>query len=662
MSKTACITGITGQTGSYLAELLLDEGYEVHGLVRRTSSFSTGRIEHIYDKVHLTYGDLADYSSISSWVSELKPDLFFNTAAQSHVRVSFDIPEYTMDIGATGVIRCLEAIRRHSPKTRFLQCSTSELFGSTPPPQNEQTPFHPRSPYGAAKIAGYWATVNYREAYNIFACNSVSFNHECIAEKTPIIISKNGIVDVCSAAELVPLRRKGKSIQSFELDNVAVWDGSDWTKLHAITATRRRETDPDHRMIFVEGRGGIVNSTSHHTMILSDNHEIPAGKLAVGATMKMGGLPDSLPNWTVMTEEMAEFLGLLVAEGCVSSRVQFTNQDPALLNRVSELWLRLFLGTSTSKEYPSGFENGSDVTQLSLNGCSAIGKWIKEQIYCKHSGWKKVPALVLNSPTNIKESFLEGYYAGDGLKAGNGKSVKTNSPVLAQGLCVLYSSLGSGSSVYVEHRGPRAYYQLNLLAGGKIVQHLKKDPSEVRKITEDSDPDEWVFDLETESGVFVAGIGRMVVHNSPRRGETFVTRKITRAAARIKLGLQETLTLGNLRARRDWSHAKDMAKAMYLILTARSPDDFVICSGENHSIEEFLALTFEKLDLDWREYVRFDDRYLRPSEVDALRGDATKIRTTLGWKPEYSFEQLVEEMVQHDLALAGTEKLIKDSR
>jgi GDPmannose 4,6-dehydratase len=326
MSKTACITGITGQTGSYLAELLLDEGYDVHGLIRRTSSFSTGRIEHIYNQVHLTYGDMADYSSISSWVADLKPDLFFNTAAQSHVRVSFDIPEYTMDVGATGVIRALEALRRHSPQTRFLQCSTSELFGSSPPPQNEQTPFHPRSPYGAAKIAGYWATVNYREAYNIFACNSISYNHE-----------------------------------------------------------------------------------------------------------------------------------------------------------------------------------------------------------------------------------------------------------------------------------------------------------------------------------------------SSRRGETFVTRKITRAAARIKLGLQQELVLGNLQARRDWSHAKDIARAMYMILTADDPDDFVVCSGESRSIEDFLTIAFEKLDLDWHKYVRFDERYLRPSEVDALQGDATKIRTKLGWTPQYSFEQLVEEMVQHDFALAGKEKLLRDS-
>lgn len=323
MTKKACITGITGQTGSYLAELLLEKGYEVHGLIRRTSSFSTGRIENIYNQIKLTYGDLSDYSSIASWVSDIKPDHFYNTSAQSHVRVSFDIPEYSVDIGATGVIRCLEAIRRYSPNTRFLQCSSSECFGSHPPPQSEQTPFHPRSPYGVAKVAGFWATVNYREAYNIFTCNSISFNHE-----------------------------------------------------------------------------------------------------------------------------------------------------------------------------------------------------------------------------------------------------------------------------------------------------------------------------------------------SSRRGETFVTRKITRAAARIKLGLQDYVVLGNLDAKRDWNHAKDVANAMVLMLSSDKPDDYVVASGEMHSVREFAEIVFDKLGLDFEKHVRFDARYLRPTEVDALCGDSSKIRNVLGWSPTYNFDDLISEMIDHDIEMARREKLI----
>jgi GDPmannose 4,6-dehydratase len=329
---TACITGITGQTGSYLCDSLIAKGYKVYGLKRRSSSINTDRIDHVYSDPHvdstmleMIYGDLSDYSSLASWVGDIKPDLFFNMGAQSHVRVSFDIPEYTMDVTGTGVIRVLEAIRKNSPQTKFLTASSSEMFGSIPPPQSENTPFHPRSPYGVAKVAGFFATVNYREAYGLHACNAISFNHE-----------------------------------------------------------------------------------------------------------------------------------------------------------------------------------------------------------------------------------------------------------------------------------------------------------------------------------------------SPRRGETFVTRKITMAATRIKLGLQDKLYLGNLDAKRDWSHAADVAEAMYKIITAPQADDFVVASGEMHSVKEFAQLVFSKLGLDYSQYVEFDPRYLRPSEVDALCGDPTKLITKLGWEPVYSFEDLVDEMIKFDLELARKEKTIKD--
>ena len=330
-NPSACITGITGQTGSYLCDLLLSKGYKVYGLKRRSSSLNTERIDHVYTDPHdhgnleLIYGDLSDYSSLATWIGDIKPDLFFNMGAQSHVRVSFDIPEYTMDVTGTGVIRVLEAIHKNSPKTKFLTASSSEMFGSEPPPQNEKTPFHPRSPYGVAKVAGFYATVNYREAYGLHACNAISFNHE-----------------------------------------------------------------------------------------------------------------------------------------------------------------------------------------------------------------------------------------------------------------------------------------------------------------------------------------------SPRRGETFVTRKITRAATRIKLGLQDKLYLGNLDAMRDWSHAKDVANAMYKIVTAPEADDFVVASGEMYSVKNFVQLVFGLLGLDYTKYVEFDPRYLRPSEVDALCGDPTKLKTKLGWEPEYKFDDLVHEMVFADLELANKEKILKE--
>jgi GDPmannose 4,6-dehydratase len=317
----ALITGITGQDGSYLTEFLLGKGYEVHGLIRRASTFNTSRIEHLYVDPHepevrlyLHYGDLNDSGQLTNLIYNLRPREIYHLGAQSHVRVSFDIPEYTGDITGLGTTRLLEAIRLSGINTRFYQASSSELFGSAPPPQNEETPMWPRSPYAAAKLYAYWMIRNYREAYGLFAVNGILFNHE-----------------------------------------------------------------------------------------------------------------------------------------------------------------------------------------------------------------------------------------------------------------------------------------------------------------------------------------------SPRRGETFVTRKITRAVARIKLGLQEKLYLGNLEARRDWGYAPDFVEAMWLMLQQDIPEDYVIATGESHSVKEFVDAAFSYVDLDWREYVEIDPRYFRPTEVEALLGDAGKARQRLGWQPRVSFAELVRLMVDADL-------------
>lgn len=328
MTKRALITGITGQDGSFLTELLLDKGYDVYGIIRRSSSFNTDRIDHLYQDPHeqgtrlrLVYGDLNDSSSLNTILRQIEPDEIYNLGAQSHVRVSFDVPEYTAEVTGLGTVRILEAIREAGIRPKFYQASSSELYGKVmETPQTERTPFYPRSPYGCAKAYAYYITVNYRESYDMFACNGILFNHE-----------------------------------------------------------------------------------------------------------------------------------------------------------------------------------------------------------------------------------------------------------------------------------------------------------------------------------------------SERRGETFVSRKITRAATRIKLGLQDKLYLGNLDARRDWGHAKDYVRAMWLMLQADVPDDYVIATGETHSVREFLDESFGLLDLDWKEYVEKDPRYYRPAEVDLLLGDATKAREQLGWKPEVNFKQLVRMMVDHDLVLAQAE-------
>jgi len=320
--KRALITGITGQDGSYLAELLLGKGYEVYGIIRRSSSFNTGRLDHIYDgshapknHLHLIYGDLDDASSLNRVLRQVKPHEIYNLAAQSHVGVSFDIPEYTAEVTALGTLRILEAMRETKVKSRFYQASSSELFGRVPAPQNENTPFQPVSPYAVSKLFAYWTTVNYRQSYGMFACNGILFNHE-----------------------------------------------------------------------------------------------------------------------------------------------------------------------------------------------------------------------------------------------------------------------------------------------------------------------------------------------SPRRGKTFVTRKITQAVARIKLGLQDKLYLGNLNAKRDWGYAGDYVEAMWLMLQRKTPSDFVIATGETHTVKEFLEEAFGYLGLDYRKFVRIDKHYFRPLEVNDLRGDCRKARRVLGWKPKVKFKQLVHMMVDSDLA------------
>lgn len=321
-TKKALITGITGQDGSYLAELLLSKGYEVHGIIRRSSSFNTGRIEHLYQDFHskdakilLHYGDLADSSALSRLLEKIQPDEIYNLAAQSHVRVSFDIPEYTADVVGLGTIRILDAIKETKIKTRFYQASTSELYGKVvETPQTEKTPFYPRSPYACAKLYSYWITVNYRESYDIYACNGILFNHE-----------------------------------------------------------------------------------------------------------------------------------------------------------------------------------------------------------------------------------------------------------------------------------------------------------------------------------------------SPRRGETFVTKKITHAIARILKKEQDKLYLGNLEAKRDWGYAKDYVEAMWLMLQQEKAEDYVIATGETHSVREFLDEAFGLVGLDWNKYVEIDPKYYRPAEVDLLLGDSTKAREKLGWKPKTTFKELVKIMLEYDL-------------
>lgn len=720
--KKACITGITGQTGSYLAEILIEKGYEVHGLVRRSSSFSTGRIEHIYDNIKLTYGDLSDYGSIANWVREVQPDEFYNLGAMSHVRVSFDIPEYTMDIGATGVIRCLEALSNFSPHTHFVQASTSEMFGSVSPPQNEKTVLHPRSPYGAAKIAGFWSTVNYREAGKLFAANSMSFNHETVADFMPVIFKENGSIDikpisevVCNHCDIGFNLSQDKYQEGEVTKDIEIWDNGGWTKVKFASGYSHKHSGMNKNPRMINARNATYMATDTHIVIMNDGSEKQINDITIGDRIgNVSELPDSnsLNNILTNTDE-ARLLGFIVGDGSVScNHLKLTAKTKNKMSVYTDIWERMG-GQVRYQKTKSGF-TGDDIWQANLIGKS---EWVKSLDIYDSFGNKRVPVVILNNTNDIKRAFLLGYNDADGLKKNPCKYIfknfKTNSATLAMGLLYLVFHVTSQKyNITVEESEKWGYktfyYSVNLLSdnpknnaresinkyslvkpmideGRSILSihrdtgisyefihkvkkgyiptgesHLEKPNNEVKKIIEMNDFDGWFFDLETESGTFHCGIGCGHVHNSPRRGETFVTRKITRAAARIKLGLQDKLVLGNLDAQRDWNHAKDVARAIHMMATAPKADDWVVASGEMHSVKEFAELVFSKLNMCWEDYVEFDSRYLRPTEVDALCGDSTKIRTDLGWKPEYTFDQLVDEMVESDLKLATQEKKLKD--
>jgi GDPmannose 4,6-dehydratase len=654
---SALITGVTGQDGSYLAELLLEKGYDVHGMVRRASTEKFERIEHIRDSITLHQGDLLDQRSLVDTLRASRPSEIYNLAAMSFVAVSWIQPTLTAEFSGVSVTRMLEAMREVCPEARFYQASSSEMFGKVlEVPQTETTPFYPRSPYGVAKAYGHFITVNYRESYNLHATSGILFNHESLVSSCPLLVRDDGIIDVKTPAEIVPTVACDAPVQNFlPKTHLELWDGTDWTPVTAITATLRRRDDPEHQLLSIQARGGVVDVTAHHNMLDSAYDKLPAIDVEEGDALAMAEDMPAPNGWKVFDKDMAEFLGLMVADGHVQEdgMAYFTNNDQFLRARVATLWARLFLGSSKEQTCRSGWNENVRVHRVNLNGRRSAGRWLREHIYT-HRRLKRVPPFVLNSSREIQRAFIKGYYTGDELKRGNGASIKTNSAVLAQGLCWMYHVNGQPASVYAEQRGDKTYYQLNLASAVRVGakgQHLRKSPAEVRRILPAVVPDdEWTFDIETESGMFCAGVGRLVISNSPRRGLEFVTRKITWHAAAIKRGLAKELRLGNLDAERDWGYAKDYVEAMWLMLQRDTAEDYVIATGEAHSVRQCCEVAFDEAGLgDYRPYVTIDPAFVRPAEVDHLIGNPAKAARDLGWRPRTSFEELIRLMTRADL-------------
>lgn len=662
MTKRAFITGITGQDGSYLAELLLAKGYEVHGLVRRLSSPNRTNIASFIDKLNLLDGDLTDSSSLQRAVKESQPDEIYNLAAQSFVETSFKQPELTGDVTGVGVTRLLEAARLQAPNARFYQASTSELYGQVrETPQSEATPFHPRSPYGVAKLYGYWAVVNYREAYGMHASNGILFNHECVTAETPMIVrGANGLLDCVPISDLVPDPGHKKQVEvDFE-----VWDKGGFSRAKLSTANWNGPQS-DRRVHRVLNQSGEVRATAEHVLIRANGRDVATEEVKEGDLLLRSDLPPP-PCRTTVTREMARLLGLMAAEGTVSYSAgaysaSFRNNDPKLLDEVQRLWETVVGGSATEAAGVSGF-TGEPTGGLSLNGSPGFSHFLFDALYTKDRT-KRVPKLVLNADGPAWRAFLSGYNAGDGLKAGHGKrefkNFKTSSPTLAAGLWWMASRvLDQKLTLNVDfvRRGEfgerlDAYYSINLGTEGGIAKgrHLLKPEGEVKRVIPESYTG-WLYDLETESGTFHAGVGDLVIHNSPRRGLEFVTRKITYGAARIAHGLQKTIRLGNLDAKRDWGYAPEYVEGMWRMLQQAQPDDFVMATGRAVSVAEFAQYAFEAAGIaDWRAHVEVDPRYYRPAEVHTLLGNPAKAKAKLGWEAKTHAAELARVMVKADL-------------
>jgi GDPmannose 4,6-dehydratase len=436
------------------------------------------------------------------------------------------------------------------------------------------------------------------------------------------------------------------------------------------TAYKHRPVVDNKGVRRVEARCGSVTLTADHVMFM-DESERQSRNVRFGDRVRRAELPEA-PAFTNPGLEFAWMLGAFVGDGSASKQRRsgqiqgkFTNSDARLRAYFAEVWERQTLGYTTFSATSSGFREGVTVGSLALNGAGRFLEWLYEECYTRE-GYKRVPRVILNADEAVWRAFLEGYNATDGLKAGNGiyryKNFKTNSSVLAMGLWwMTRKALGQEVVLNVDvgpPERPGPFYSMNLRSpndvGGKGA-HLRKDLREVKRVIEEPHFEGWLYDITTESERFHAGVGELIIHNSPRRGKEFVTRKITDGVARIKLGLAKELRLGNLDAQRDWGFAGDYVRAMWLMLQQSQPDDFVIATGRTHSVRDFVRIAFESAGLgSYEPYVVVDQRFVRPAEVDLLIGDPSKARRVLGWEPQVSFEELVEMMVRADLDRLST--------
>jgi GDPmannose 4,6-dehydratase len=675
--KVALVTGGTGQDSSYLMEILLDKGYFVVGCKRRSSSINTSRIDHLYHhpNLRLEWLEMSDVSAMYRLLLKHRPDEIYNLAAQSHVQVSFALQESTVDSVAMGFLRLLNAARDIVPSARVYQASSSEMFGDNPDvPFNEESVLMPASPYACAKCFCHQLARNYRKSYGMFIASGILFNHECFYYDTPVILKRGDSIDVCYVGSLIPSRKNITKDSLLETKDYAghgvkIWDGNKFADVLTISRRTLSTLASENRIkITTNTSHGVVDTTPNHSLILAEGKKSSAASCCSNVDKLLHGTyPALTSNNKILSEEASEFLGLLCSDGHVSNHLRLTNSCPIIQGRFLELARTLFCFADYRKsEYVSGF--GGRTTNIDLKGVSSsVVSWIRELLYDHRTGHKKVPSEVLNASVEVKQAFFRGYYAGDGQKAGSKscyeyKSFTTNSPLLAQGLLLLCSEIIPNQDFCISsfYQKAKKYTRVNFNSPnchGGSGAHLKKDRDLINRVLRSEVENQHVFDVETSTGKINAGVGTMVVANSPRRGETFVSRKITLGAARIAHGLEEKLYLGNLDAKRDWGYAKEYMEVAWKMLQQDQPDDFVIATGTSHSVREFAEKTFTYAGLgDYKKYVEVDARYLRPHEVPFLLGDSSKAQRDLGWTPKVRIDELIELMYTDDYDVVAAEK------
>lgn len=752
--RIACITGITGQTGSYLTDFLLSKGYKIYGLIRRSSSFNTERIDHVFDNpnLELVYGDLSDYSSLLTFIGDVKPDEFYNLGAMSHVRVSFDIPEYTFDITGTGTLRCLEAIRKASPETRFLQASSSvsgntkvlvrlggnvklEKIENLVEGDSEKTEYSNLECLTVDDNFNVkWSSVAY-----VFKHRSDNIYHLKGSGGLDLTITGNHSVIVFDEfGNLVEKKVEDLTTDDFLISNTSSFEGTNPsfdlsmylndekyisrsnTQIYNITINKDLMRLFGYYLsegsLYVKDKKNYSVTFTFHideTYYTEDIKEIIASNFGINSVYEREIPERKTRTLSFSSKQFTYFVMSHFGKGAYNKKIPSWMFNLPVDSFIG--FLRGYIGdariTDNEVKYTS-------VNQDLIESLAYISK-LKGLDCCISKRYNKAhlsPQKTLIKGSTCYDLIYRGRNADliKGISVDRSKCKSLNQDLIDGNL---FRSLASGHASLIKNK--KSISKNRVVKAPNIDCKLKKicesDLHIVRiKSIEKKDASIMVYDLHVpETQRFVGGNYPILLHNSemfgaspppqnektpfhprspyavaktaaywatvnyreaydlhacnsisfnhgsPKRGETFVTRKITRAATRIHLGLQDKLKLGNLEAKRDWTHASDVVEAMYEIINLNWADDFAVGSGEMHSVQEFLELVFSKLGLNWKEFVEFDPRFLRPAEVDALCADTSKLRKATGWEPKMSFEELVESMIEHDMKLAEKEKLIK---